>query len=67
MARLVVANEGEAPRVWSVTANVLNKQSRTVYKGWSYRLRVEQEVSPYREKESCNEMLLLCCIGIEYR
>ena len=38
--------EGTAP-IWSVAANILNKQSRTADKGWSYSLGVGQGVDNF--------------------
>jgi hypothetical protein len=35
MARPQVADGGDSLQVWRVTANILNKQSRTADKGWS--------------------------------
>jgi len=44
MARPQVADGGMAP-IWSVAANILNKQSRTADIGWSYSLGVGQGVN----------------------
>jgi hypothetical protein len=38
MARLHVADGGEGLQIWGVAVNILNKQSRTVDKGWSSSL-----------------------------
>jgi hypothetical protein len=35
MARVQVADGGDALQFWREAANILNKQSRTAYKGWS--------------------------------
>ena len=46
----------ERPLIWRVAANILNKQSRTAVKGWSYSLEVGQganKSSPL--KVSCYE------------
>jgi hypothetical protein len=40
VARPQVANGGDALQVWRLAANILNKQSRTVDKGWSPSLVV---------------------------
>jgi hypothetical protein len=40
MARPQVADGEDALEVWRVGANILNKQSRTVEKGWSSSLGV---------------------------
>jgi hypothetical protein len=40
MARPQVADGGDTLQVWRVAANTLNKQSRTVDKGWSTSLGV---------------------------
>jgi hypothetical protein len=36
MAGLYVADGGDGLQIWNVSANILNKQSRTADKGWSY-------------------------------
>jgi hypothetical protein len=38
MARPKVADGGEGLQMWRVAANILNKQSRTVDRGWSSSL-----------------------------
>jgi hypothetical protein len=40
MARPQVADGGNGLQIWRVAANILNKQSRTVDKGWSSSLGV---------------------------
>jgi hypothetical protein len=40
MARPQVVDEGEGLQIWRVAVNILNKQSRTADKGWSYSLGV---------------------------
>jgi hypothetical protein len=40
MAHPQVADGGEAPQIWRVAANILNKQSRTADKGWSSSLGI---------------------------
>jgi hypothetical protein len=40
MARPQVTDGGDGLQVWSVAANILNKQSRRAEKGWSSRLGV---------------------------
>ena len=35
----------ELSPIWSVAANILNKQSRTAVKGWYCRLRVERDAN----------------------
>ena len=50
MARPQVANGGKAS-MWRVTANILNKESRTADKWWSSRLRFgrgSNSSSPYK-------------------
>jgi hypothetical protein len=42
MARPQVADGEDGLQIWRVAANVLNKQSRTVDKGWSSNLGVER-------------------------
>jgi hypothetical protein len=51
MARPQVAEGGDALQVWRVAADILNKKSRTAYKGWSFRLGVgrgAKNSSPYK-------------------
>jgi hypothetical protein len=40
MAYPQVADEGDGLQIWRVAANILNKQSRIVEKGWSSSLGV---------------------------
>jgi hypothetical protein len=40
MARPQVADGRDGLQIWRVAANVLNKQSLTVEKGWSFSLEV---------------------------
>jgi hypothetical protein len=40
MARPKVADGGDGLQILRVAANILNKQSRTADKGWSFRLGV---------------------------
>jgi hypothetical protein len=40
MARPQIADGGDALQFWRLTANILNKQSRTAYKGLSSSLGV---------------------------
>jgi hypothetical protein len=40
MARPQVADGGDGLQIWRVAANILNKQSQTVDKGWSSNLGV---------------------------
>jgi hypothetical protein len=40
MARPRVADEADGLQIWRVTANMLNKQSRTAYRGWSSSMEV---------------------------
>jgi hypothetical protein len=40
MVRPKVADEGDALQLWRAAANILNKQSETADKGWSYSLGV---------------------------
>jgi hypothetical protein len=39
MARLRIADGEDGLQIWRAAASILNKQSRTVDKGWSSRLR----------------------------
>jgi hypothetical protein len=41
MARPQVADVGDGLQIWREAANILNKQSRTAYKGWSSSMGVE--------------------------
>jgi hypothetical protein len=45
MARLGVADGGDRLQIRRVAVNILNKQSRTDYKGWSSSLRVGRRVN----------------------
>jgi hypothetical protein len=49
MARPQVADGGDCLQIWRITANILNKQSRTADKGWSSSLGVGRgsNNSPY--------------------
>jgi hypothetical protein len=40
VARPQVADGGDGLQIWRVAANILNKQSRTAYRGWSSSLGV---------------------------
>jgi len=40
MAQPQIADGRDGLRIWRVTVNILNKQSRTADKGWSSGLRV---------------------------
>jgi len=42
MARHLVADVGDAPRIWTVPANILNKLSGTADQGWSSGLVVQR-------------------------
>jgi hypothetical protein len=44
-ARPQVADGGDSLQVWREAANILNKQSRTAYMGWSSRLVVGRVVN----------------------
>jgi hypothetical protein len=58
MARRHVADGGEGRQIWRVTANILNKQSRTADKGWPSSLGVGRGLTtPHREKTVRYEML----------
>jgi hypothetical protein len=51
MARLRVAGGGDGLQIWREALNVLNKQSRTVDKGWSSSLGLgEVLTNPHRKK-----------------
>jgi hypothetical protein len=46
-----VTEEGDGLQIWRVAANILNKQSRTNNKGWSYSLGIghgDNNSSPYK-------------------
>jgi hypothetical protein len=43
MARPQVVDEGDGLQIWSIAANILNKQSRTADKGWYSSLGVGGE------------------------
>jgi hypothetical protein len=45
MARPQVADGGDGLLIWSIAANILNKQSRTAEKGWFSRLGVGRGAS----------------------
>ena len=43
----------ERPQIWRVAVNILNKQSRTADKGWSYNLGVGRGAeTAHRDKVS---------------
>jgi hypothetical protein len=47
----------EQPPMWKVAGNILNEQSLTADKGWSYSLGVgEVLTTPNRENISCYEI-----------
>jgi len=45
MARPQVADGGEGFQIWRVSANTLNKQSRTADEGWSSSFGVGREAN----------------------
>jgi hypothetical protein len=45
MVRPRVADGGDGLKIWRVAANILNKQSRTADKGWSFSLGVGREAN----------------------
>jgi hypothetical protein len=50
MARLHVADRGDGLQIWRVAANILNKQSRTVDRGWHSSLGVGRGTNnPHRK------------------
>jgi hypothetical protein len=52
-ARPQVANGGEGLQIWTVAANILNKQSRTADKGWPSSLGVGRGLTtPHRKKRN---------------
>jgi hypothetical protein len=56
MAHTQIEDGGDALQIWSVAANILNKQSRTADKEWSSRLEFGHGVTiPHRKKEACYE------------
>jgi hypothetical protein len=44
-ARSQVADGGDGLQIWRVAANILNKQSRTSYKGWFSSLGAGREAN----------------------
>jgi len=42
MMRFRIADGGDGDQVWRVATNILNKQSRTADKGWSFNLVAER-------------------------
>jgi hypothetical protein len=57
MARPQVAVVEEGLQIWRVAANILNKQSRTIDKGWSSSLGERcGDITPDRKKVICYEM-----------
>jgi hypothetical protein len=45
MARLWIRDVGDGLQIWRLPANVLDKQSRTAEKEWSYSLRVRRWIN----------------------
>jgi hypothetical protein len=65
MARLQVADRAEGLQIWSLPANILNKQSRTVDMGWSSSLCFGQGANnTLRKNPACYEMLNIIIIII---
>jgi hypothetical protein len=50
MARPQVADGGDGLQVWRVAADIINKQSRKVDKGWCSSLGVGRETTIHRRK-----------------
>jgi hypothetical protein len=57
MARPPVADGGEGLQIRRVAANILNKQSRTADRGWSYSSCVGQGRTTAQYEPACYEML----------
>jgi len=57
MARPRVADGENSLQIWSGRANVLNKESRIVSKGWSSSLKVGPGGNNSPEKIACYEIL----------
>jgi hypothetical protein len=57
MARPRVADREHGLQICWVAANILNKQSWTAEKGWSFSLGVEREVNNSVKKTACCDML----------
>jgi hypothetical protein len=52
MARTQVADRGDGLQIWSVAANILNKQSLTADRGWPSSLGVVQRANnPHRKTQ----------------
>jgi hypothetical protein len=56
MARPRIADGGDGLQICRAAANVLNKQSRTAYEGWSSSLGVGQGAKIPHRKKACCEM-----------
>jgi hypothetical protein len=52
MARPRVADGGDGLQIWMVSANILNKQSRTADKGWSTGRGLSEGLTSLRRKKS---------------
>jgi hypothetical protein len=58
MARPQVADGGDGLQIWRAAANILNKQSPTSDKGWSFSLGVGRVAKLFTVKKLvCYEML----------
>jgi hypothetical protein len=58
MTRPQVAVGGDVVQIWKVVANMLNKQSPAVDKGWSFALRVVRGLMTHHRKTlSCYKLL----------
>jgi hypothetical protein len=58
MARPQVADREDGFQIWRVAADILNKQSRTADKGWSYSLRAGFAAkTPHCKKAASYEIL----------
>jgi hypothetical protein len=55
MARPQVADGGDALQVWRVAVNILNRQSRTAYKGGPPAWRLGVRLTTNRKKYTCYE------------
>jgi len=51
IARSVVADGGDGLKMWRVAANILNKQLRAAYKGWSSSFAVGRGLTTPHHKE----------------
>jgi hypothetical protein len=69
MAPPQVADEGDGLQIWRAAANVLNKQSRTVDKGWSSSLTIGRGAnnSPQKKKKILRNVTKGLALGRIFR